>query len=598
MKTLQSYYTEDIRIRQAELTKTKRSMAIVSILRLFIVLLAGTTVYLFWGNAMAVFCIVLAAIILFLFFVVRHNQLFIKRDYIRTSILFDSNELKAIDYDFSAFDGYKERISSLHHFSLDLDIFGNKSLFQSLNRTCTAYGKKLLADWFEYPETKKQDILQRQEAVRELSFAPKLMQHFVVTGQLNPSQDTDLREVNEFIDFPTYFTNNKIWTFLTYVIPCIWLILIVLMSVGVLPVTMTLGLAIVSGLLIGECRKKKIDALQFLVGKKEKMFSSYSELIRIAESQQFVSEELNSIRQEFYQENQSASEILRQLSRLLGNLDLRFNVPARLLLNVMFLWDIRVSIKIEKWQQKNAPLLKTWIEALGKYDALISLGLFTHNHPAYVFPEITDAYFVFEGKNLGHPLMHRDVCVKNDIEILNHPYFLIVTGANMAGKSTYLRTLGVNYLLACLGAPVCADSMKLCPAELITSLRTSDSLSDNESYFFAELKRLKMIIDELESGKKLFISLDEILKGTNSVDKQKGSLALVQQFISLNACGIIATHDLMLGSLAEKFPDKIKNYRFEADITGDELRFSYQLREGVAENMNACFLMKKMGIKL
>ena len=166
----------------------------------------------------------------------------------------------------------------------------------------------------------------------------------------------------------------------------------------------------------------------------------------------------------------------------------------------------------------------------------------------------------------------------------------------MAGKSTYLRTVGVNYLLACIGAPVCAERMEITPVRLVTSLRTSDSLNDNESYFFAELKRLKMIIDMLQHGEKLFVVLDEILKGTNSIDKQKGSAALVTQFMSLRTNGIIATHDLALGALSELFPDKIRNFCFEADITNGELTFSYKLRQGTAQNMNACFLMKKMGI--
>ena len=166
----------------------------------------------------------------------------------------------------------------------------------------------------------------------------------------------------------------------------------------------------------------------------------------------------------------------------------------------------------------------------------------------------------------------------------------------MAGKSTYLRTVGVNSLLACMGAPVWADEMEIYPARLVTSLRTSDSLTDNESYFFAELKRLKLIIDKLEAGEELFIILDEILKGTNSMDKQKGSFALIKQFMSMNANGIIATHDLLLGTLIEAFPENIRNYCFEADITNNELTFSYRMRNGVAQNMNACFLMKKMGI--
>ena len=193
-------------------------------------------------------------------------------------------------------------------------------------------------------------------------------------------------------------------------------------------------------------------------------------------------------------------------------------------------------------------------------------------------------------------MLNREVCVSNDVTIENHPFFLVVTGANMAGKSTYLRTVGINLMLACAGAPACASSLRFYPYKLVTNLRTSDSLTDNESYFFAELKRLKMIIDRLQSGEPLFIILDEILKGTNSEDKQKGSIALMKQLVSLRANGIIATHDLLLGDLEKEFPDAIKNYRFEADIKDDHLSFTYKIREGVAQNMNASFLMKKMGI--
>jgi len=198
---------------------------------------------------------------------------------------------------------------------------------------------------------------------------------------------------------------------------------------------------------------------------------------------------------------------------------------------------------------------------------------------------------------MGHPLIHREQCVRNDINITRNPYFMIVTGANMAGKSTYLRTVGVNHILASIGAPVCAESMKFYPGRLLTNLRTADSLVNNESYFFAELKRLKMIIDRLESGEQgLFIILDEILKGTNSEDKQKGSFALMKRLVNLGANGIIATHDLVLGDLENEYPESIQNFHFDATIVQDILSFNYKLTRGIATTMNASFLMKKMGI--
>ncbi|HBU46187.1 MAG TPA: hypothetical protein DEB36_10550, partial [Porphyromonadaceae bacterium] len=198
---------------------------------------------------------------------------------------------------------------------------------------------------------------------------------------------------------------------------------------------------------------------------------------------------------------------------------------------------------------------------------------------------------------LGHPLLPRRKCVKNDINVFRKPFFMIVTGANMAGKSTYLRTVGVNYVLAGAGLPVCAESMSYRPGQLLTNLRTADSLVNNESYFFAELKRLKMIIERLESGEHdLFIILDEILKGTNSHDKQKGSSQLMKRLVKLGGNGIIATHDLTLGELENEYPQEIANFHFDAKIENDLLSFDYKLQQGIARTMNASFLMKSMGI--
>jgi DNA mismatch repair ATPase MutS len=293
--------------------------------------------------------------------------------------------------------------------------------------------------------------------------------------------------------------------------------------------------------------------------------------------------------------NHSASNAIKRLSRIIGALDQRFSFMG-MLLNLLYMRDTRQAMKLESWKQVYAARLPVWFEALGVFDMFCSYGAFAFNHPDYNYPVLTDSYFAIEGKALGHPLIHRDKCVCNDILIPKSKFFIIITGANMAGKSTFLRTVGVNYLLTCMGLPVYAESLAVYPAQLVTSLRTADSLVSNESYFFAELKRLKMIIDRLDAGEELFIILDEILKGTNSIDKQKGSRALVEQLIRKNTCGIIATHDLLLGLLAEQFPEHVQNKCFEADIQGDELSFTYQLRDGIAQNMNATFLMEKMGI--
>lgn len=540
--------------------------------------------------------IFIAFVIPFLALMVYHSKLFDKKRNAEHTAELNHNERKSIDYDFSAFDGAPEQMNAQHDFSLDLDIFGNDSMFQSINRTVTLKGKSLLIEWFKKPLSRKEEITSRQQAVQELATKTFFRQHFYVTGIGRKHEEKDVKQLHELSAQATNFSESLLWKILIWLVPGLWLLTIIGLIVGYLSFGM-LGIMFAIGFLIANIHTKRITKLHNTVDRMNKLLFVYSQLMEQIEKEPFHSTRLKHVRQLLLSDNLYASETIKHLSRIIGGLDQRFNM-ALIVLNILYLRDMRHVMQLEKWIKSHADHFDAWFNALAEIDALCSLGGFAFNHPGYVYPVIVDHYFQMEGKSLGHPLLHRDKCVRNDISIAKNPYFLVVTGANMAGKSTYLRTVGVNFLLACMGAPVCAQSLTLYPAHLITSLRTADSLTANESYFFAELKRLKMIIDRLNQGEELFIILDEILKGTNSKDKQKGSLALVKQLIVKQACGIIATHDLLLGTLEQEFPNEIKNYRFEADITNDELTFSYQLREGVAQNMNASYLMKKMGITL
>lgn len=527
-----------------------------------------------------------------------HNKWDRRRQYAETMIQLNEDELKALDYDFSAFDGASEKSSSEHAFSLDLDVFGDHSLFQSINRTVTVSGKEKLADWFLHPLTDRQEILRRQEAIKELADLSSLRQHFYVIGHTcsaNKRQD-DLSALEKLSQQTPIFSNHLIWKVLINLIPFLWILLGIAYGLGWIG-GLILNIYFLIVLVVAYARTGATTSLHTAVNKMESIFSGYSKLINCIEREVFQSLEIKNIQERLNNEKRSASQSIKQLSSYIGGLDQRFSL-AGIICNILYLRDIRKSISLERWVQAHANDFPIWFDSLSRFDALSSLGGFAFNHPDTVYPTITDTYFLMEGKALAHPLLNRNVCVRNDINIHKNPWFLIITGANMAGKSTYLRTIGVNYLLACVGAPVCARSLTVSPAKLVTSLRTSDSLTGNESYFFAELKRLKMIIDRLRNGEQLFIILDEILKGTNSIDKQKGSIALMRQLISYKACGIIATHDLVLGTLAEEFPEQVKNFHFDADINNEELSFSYQLREGIAQNMNACFLMRKMGITI
>lgn len=597
MKNLENYYRENISAYTQKADHLKKKIHIMGSLRLALFIGAFFALYICRAESGGILTLItLAFVIPFALLMLYHTKLQEKRMYAEALIRLNKDELNGLNYDFSAFDGAAEKIDGSHPFGLDLDLFGNQSIFQSINRTVTASGKELLADWFISPLTEKQDILKRQEAIQELASLAYLRQHFYVTGILSPGNINDAHRLIELTNSTPLFLNSKLPKILIWLIPAIWLITLIGTIFNFIDIIVP-GLLFPFCFVIANLRAKDITALHNSVNKMEKILSTYSELIKSIEGDTFHSSLLQNISTQFLSKNGTASHSIKQLSQYIGALDQRFSL-AGILLNIFLLRDTRQAINLERWKLIHSNTTKNWFKALAKFDALSSLAGFAFNHPNYIYPQIADSYFCMEGKALGHPLLHRDKCVRNDIDIKKSPWFLIITGANMAGKSTYLRTIGVNYLLACIGAPVWADSLTLYPAKLVTSLRTADSLVSNESYFFAELKRLKMIIDRLQNGEELFIILDEILKGTNSIDKQKGSLALMKQLITCRTCGIIATHDLVLGTLEGEFPNQIKNYRFEADITNEELTFSYQLREGIAQNMNACFLMKKMGITI
>ena len=595
---LKTYYQGKLDNARHENERTKKKILRISLLRVAIFLLGFITLcFCYDQGGMVIGGILLCTLIPFLLLVKVHNRLFHQKDWNETSIHHYHAELASLENDHSAFDGGKEWIDASHPFSLDLDVFGERSLFQFLNRTCTPFGKETLSRWLRQLLDKKEEIETRQQAIQELSRYNDFRETFRITGCLYKNNEMGMKELQEWTASSPVFLHKKSNQWICWAVPCINIILFILGMLDILPMKW-FGLAFFSFVIFSNKICRQAASLQDHFDKKLEKLSTYAKLIQLADNQTMECSQLVLLKQHFQCNEKIATEALQQLAKELDRLALRNNQILYILLEGSMFWQLRQMLRIERWKQEHGTHLLQWLEALGKLDALCALGTFAFNHPEYTYPAIADEPFVFRAKEMGHPLMPRQQCVVNDAEIPQRPYFLIITGANMAGKSTYLRTIGCNYILSCIGAPVCCSSLEIYPAHLMTSLRTSDSLANNESYFFAELKRLQQILERLKSGEEMFIILDEILKGTNSMDKQKGSFSLVKQLLRLRTNGIIATHDLLLGELKQHFPNEISNYCFEADIHNDELTFSYQLREGVAQNMNACFLMQKMGISI
>lgn len=593
----ENHYTERLSLTEGQLQQVKKQIFRISMLRLALFIAGIAGLYFFFNQTtLLIICICLTFLPLFILVKI-HNRFFIRKEWLETQARIIQEELQALSGDYSSFEDGKEYVNPEHPYSFDLDIFGRRSLFQSINRTCTFFGKVRLAEWLQNHLHEKASIEKRQEMVREISEHTLFREQFRVAGLVHHSQSSDAEKIQAWSQSPAQYLHAGWVKAFIWGVPVINSLLLITSLAGWTSFSW-LGLSFGIFLVLSFGIIKRATYIQETYGKQLKSLNGYARLIALAKAGDWKSAGMQELMERFNLNGQSPIQALQQLSKELDRLDLRNNQFLYVLLEGSIFFQLQEIVRIERWKARYGQRISKWLETVGELDALCSLGTFAYNHPQYTYPELTEKPFCFLATQMGHPLMPASQCVKNDATIPSRPFFLIITGANMAGKSTYLRTIGVNYLLACIGAPVCCERLKLHPNQLITSLRTSDSLSDNESYFFAELKRLKRIIDLLNRGQQLFIILDEILKGTNSMDKQKGSFDLIRQFMQLKANGIIATHDLLLGSLIKQFPEEIRNYCFEADIKENELTFSYKLREGVAQNMNACFLMKKMGIIL
>ena len=593
----ENHYTERLSLTEGQLQQVKKQIFRISMLRLALFIAGIAGLYFFFNQTtLLIICICLTFLPLFILVKI-HNRFFIRKEWLETQARIIQEELQALSGDYSSFEDGKEYVNPEHPYSFDLDIFGRRSLFQSINRTCTFFGKNRLAKWLQNHLHEKTSIEKRQEMVREISEHTLFREQFRVAGLVHHGQSSDGEKIQAWSQSPAQYLHAGWVKAFIWGEPVINSLLLITSLAGWTSFSW-LGLSFGIFLVLSFGIIKRATYIQETYGKQLKSLNGYARLIALAKAENWKSAGMQELMERFNLNGQSPIQALQQLSKELDRLDLRNNQFLYVLLEGSIFFQLQEIVRIERWKVRYGQHISEWLETVGELDALCSLGTFAYNHPQYTYPELTEKPFCFLATQMGHPLMPASQCVKNDATIPSRPFFLIITGANMAGKSTYLRTIGVNYLLACIGATVCCERLKLYPNQLITSLRTSDSLSDNESYFFAELKRLKRIIDLLNQGQQLFIILDEILKGTNSMDKQKGSFDLIRQFMQLKANGIIATHDLLLGSLIKQFPEEIRNYCFEADIKENELTFSYKLREGVAQNMNACFLMKKMGIIL
>jgi len=435
----------------------------------------------------------------------------------------------------------------------------------------------------------------RQEAIRELAPLIDWRQHYQARGRLAKERATYRSRLTEWAKASGTIAEGKLFDVLVPVFPFIAVPLLVIFLLGFLTGLQYLLIISVPLAMVGS-RVRRVNQAIRQVGELHEMLRAYAQLLQSIEGQQFHSKLLVETQEQLKSGEKPAGQAFKELTGILEMLDNRANPFVGIGLNALMLWDFKYIRQLQQWQRKHGPHLNRWWYAVGVLDALSSLANFSFNHPNFVFPQLEKGEFRFSAENLGHPLIPTLKRINNTFALAQGQKLVILTGANMAGKSTFLRTVGVNLVLAQTGAPVCASGFSLRPVPLFTSMRTTDSLQQEASYFFAELSRLKTMVEKLEAGGELFIILDEILKGTNSKDKENGSKALLRKLVRTNAAGLVATHDLGLCELENEFPATITNQCFEVEMANGQLTFDYRLRNGVCQNMNASYLLKSMGI--
>ncbi|MFT6500652.1 MAG: energy-coupling factor transporter ATP-binding protein EcfA2 [Crocinitomicaceae bacterium] len=583
------YYHNKANELQTSIAALRKRLIAFSMLRLGVFFAIIAAVYFFYGNFMMISISSAVGLFLFFFLVTRFSDLKNKQRYLNSMLKINQLELAVLDGDISELKTGDQYIFEEHDFNQDIDLFGQGSLFQIINRTATPNGEKHLADWLN--SNTIDQIAEKQQATEELGSKIEWRQKYTVVASLIESdiQSQDILKwvknyktfVPPFLNwFPILFSTLSLALFTTYVLD--------LVPIGALIGWMFLGFTI-SGVYF-----KKVTALYNITSKINDTLAQYSKLLKLIENEDFESELLIKWKNEIQSKDIKASEHLENLAQEITHLANRNNLLYGFVSSAFLLLDLRYSFKIEKWLKEFDGAMGDWFEAIERFDAINSLGNYRFNHPNYIYPEIvSDHKQQLMAQDIGHPLLSPNSIVTNSIEVSTEDFF-IITGANMAGKSTFLRTVAVNLVMANNGLPVCAKSFKYRPVKLISSMRTSDSLMNDESYFFSELKRLKFIVDAIKTDT-YFIILDEILKGTNSKDKAEGSQKFVEKLVGSKSTGLIATHDLSLCKLADTLP-QIRNYYFDAEIVNDELFFDYTFKKGICQNMNASFLLKKMEI--
>lgn len=570
----------------------------IALLR-FVVFAAGLTACILLGrmNGNYLLGAIPLSFIGFLFVVRWNERVLSQQEFFQLLAQLNQEEIDRLDGKLSEFEGGEQWQDVHHPFASDLDIFGEHSLFQLLNRSGTPFGHQRMAAWLLEPAAIP-EARDRQQAIRELAGMIDWRQNFQGRARLFKSADTDAGAIREWLQQEVKIPWEGILKFAPMVLSPLFFINIGLSLFGLIPGYFVLGQLILHlGLnwIIG----KTGDEVYSDSEKRSGLIKAIGVLIGEIEAKEWESNCLKGIREGLKTGEETASKAIRKFSLILTGLEYRLDGNAHFVFNNLFFWDVIWLYQMKAWKKRHKDHAADWFVRVGEFEALCGLAATTFARLEWTFPELESGDFHLEGEALGHPLITSHERVYNPVNLTGRGQILLITGSNMSGKSTYLRTVGINIVLALMGAPVCAKAMRLSEMQMVTSMRTLDSIEESTSSFYAELKRLKRVLEAVREGGNVLFLLDEILKGTNSRDRHTGAQALIRQLHAAGGSGMVSTHDLELAALADELPQAVLNYHFSCEVKNDnELIFDYTLKTGVCQSMNATQLMRGIGIDI
>ena len=591
MQQPKEYYQAQMSRLTILLKKHRQRRNGITLAKVFLFLLAIYFIYTFANTEYTPYLIAfIAAIVLFIITNIFETKLLKEIQFLHKLEECSRVELEYLAGNFKNLPTGEEYKDQTHPYAHDLDIFGEDSLFQAINRTVTPHGRDKLRGWLLYPLKSGQLIIERQQAIEEFARKPEWCHVFRAKGNSQRITHIAMQQIEQWqreqVGLPR-------WTrpFL-YILPILTISAWILYIASILTLNIPLFLSCIS-LFCSYLPAQKTLRTHMRLDEFTRSFSNLHELIGHFSTFTCSSAKLKTLRQQLFNETYNANEALRSLHKIQESFDQRSNAVVAMFMNGLFMRELHLIQRLVSWKRRYATAIPTWIEITGELDVLVSLANYKYNHPDFIHP-IPGENKLLRGTAIGHPLLPANECVTNNFEVARLHEFYIITGANMAGKSTFLRAIGVNLVLACCGAVVRAECFEFQPTALFTSMRTVDNLAKGTSYFHAELLRLQQLVNMAQHEERLFIILDEILKGTNSRDKLNGSRRFLQKLLTLPVAGLFATHDLELGELANTIPDNFFNWCFEITHTDDDIAYDYKLKPGISQNMNASILLEKM----